>query len=243
LPDFSPSAYSHTGDQDLAYLARLLGDFGLTPVPPPELALRLVAERHRALLRLRSEIGASIEEQARWGESLSRLLRRWATWAHEIMYDGLLTNAGRARQASDPGGGAVYFGGQHGQRRTWKFKGVPPAEIEDALDTAFAWLRLDADDPVRAAVLFYADFVRIHPFYDANGRIGRLVVSVYLDVHGIHVEWAKIDERQSKFIKKLNECHKRHDQPHKLDSYRYFLVDFFRRHTLPHDAFYDPDAP
>lgn len=60
--------------------------------------------------------------------------------------------------------------------------------------------------PVLAAVRFYQKFVNVHPFYDANGRIGRLIATMYLADHNLVLSWSEFDSK-SKFIKKLNYTH------------------------------------
>ncbi len=66
---------------------------------------------------------------------------------------------------------------------------VPPpvSELPECLDAFERFLH--ADDPslpplIRAGLL-HVQFETIHPFLDGNGRIGRLLITLYLCVHGI----------------------------------------------------------
>ena len=70
-----------------------------------------------------------------------------------------------------------------------------PQEEDDRVHLA-ALMQDFPTNPVRDAVTFYQQFVCIHPFYDANGRIGRFITSLYLDYHGLHISWAGLSQNQ-----------------------------------------------
>lgn len=63
-----------------------------------------------------------------------------------------------------------------------------PAEIEQLLNNFLDYFHRDEpDDPdplVRMAILHY-QFESIHPFYDGNGRTGRILNLLYLVLHGL----------------------------------------------------------
>jgi fido (protein-threonine AMPylation protein) len=125
---------------------------------------------------------------------------------HKFIYEGLYTFAGKYRSKDDPHGGNIYFGHQHAQHRKPKFHGDHPALIEDGVLDAVLFLKKRTKDPLHNAVRFYQKFVNVHPFYDANGRIGRLIAAMYLADHKLVLSWSEFDSK-SKFIKKLNRCH------------------------------------
>lgn len=148
---------------------------------------------------------------------------------HRFIYDGLFTFAGKFRHKNDPHGGHIYYGHQHAQRRRPKFQGSPPEKIGSDIFDAAWFLKKDPKDPLYNAFRFYQKFVHVHPFYDANGRIGRLIATMYLADHNLVLSWSEFDSRK-KFLKKLNRCHLKPDE----ENFGY-LVDYLRPFILNMD--------
>jgi len=153
---------------------------------------------------------------------------------HEYLFSKILSNAGEFRKSSDPFEGKIGFGGSdYRVIAKFKYSGSPCNEIQNDLIKCFSLLKRKPEDPLAASVEFYRRFVKIHPFYDGNGRIGRLILSIYNLYQGIYIKWSEIEigGNKSNFIKKLNECHKREDQ---IIYYKYFeyLLSFFRKFVL-----------
>jgi Fic family protein len=67
-----------------------------------------------------------------------------------------------------------------------RFVPPPPGEMLEALDNLERYLYLDDELPplVRCALLHY-QFETIHPFNDGNGRVGRLLITLFLVWKGI----------------------------------------------------------
>lgn len=65
--------------------------------------------------------------------------------------------------------------------------------VQENMDTLVEAFKCSKDHPVVAAAKFHADFVKIHPFIDGNGRTGRLILNYMLMLSGylpiiIHIE-------------------------------------------------------
>ena len=216
----------------------LLGDFATDGWGPAraEEAFDLMADRYRALVSAYEAVAGIVDGAVDEGTPLPTACRGVLLFAHRRLFEGMMTNAGLFRQRDDPGGSGVHFGGVRGDRREWRFKGAPASDIDAEMDAAFAFLAdqrhvpggLDRarDDAAR----FYTELSRIHPFYDANGRTGRFVVSVYLHLHGWFVEWGRLNEKE--FIKRINNVNEK--QTAQTD-YEAFLLGFWSRHVVRTD--------
>ena len=56
----------------------------------------------------------------------------------------------------------------------------PPSEIASLLNTLVGYLASDLEDVVIRSLLGHLTFERIHPFFDGNGRVGRLLITATL---------------------------------------------------------------
>ncbi len=64
---------------------------------------------------------------------------------------------------------------------------VPPSPliVQASLDSWMRYLQTDHVDPLVQSAIMHAQFEIIHPFLDGNGRIGRLMIPLFLYVKGV----------------------------------------------------------
>ncbi|MBU0757442.1 MAG: Fic family protein [Nanoarchaeota archaeon] len=60
------------------------------------------------------------------------------------------------------------------------FKPTPAQFVRDDLNVLVSWYKASKLHPLVKSVLFHHKFENIHPFYDGNGRTGRLVLNLIL---------------------------------------------------------------
>jgi fido (protein-threonine AMPylation protein) len=147
---------------------------------------------------------------------------------HKYLFAKILSNAGEFRNQSEINFGFIGFGGPN--RRSLgnlKFNGSAPENIIINLINSFCYLEEKSSDPLRNGLLFYRKFVRTHPFYDANGRIGRLILKIYLRIFQLEIQWDKISN--DKLMKKMNECHLREEKIEEFEKYFCYLYNFMNK--------------
>ena len=65
------------------------------------------------------------------------------------------------------------------------FVPCPVEHLTDAMDAWERFIHSDEPDPLVQLAIVHAEFESIHPFLDGNGRIGRLIVPVFMVAKGI----------------------------------------------------------
>jgi fido (protein-threonine AMPylation protein) len=193
--------YQHDENAEIVYLGRLISDFGIQSDLRAEEAIKKIYSRFSELEKKRSNILKTINyTPSRYYQLCIKV--------HAFLYQDILNTAGKVRASSDPNFGNVYFGAIDQRTMKDKFIGTEPAFIKLELDEAFLILFDNKYTDYRErSIRFYAEFVAIHPFYDANGRIGRYIVDTYLQHHHYYVDWQSIYRTHNKFLRKLNYCH------------------------------------
>ena len=65
------------------------------------------------------------------------------------------------------------------------FVPCPVEHLADAMDAWERFIHSDEPDPLVQLAIVHAEFESIHPFLDGNGRIGRLIVPLYMVAKGL----------------------------------------------------------
>ena len=155
------------------------------------------------------------------------------TIIHQLLCQDIFSNGGEFRKCSDPNEGNVYFGpSKHRGIRIEEFIGCHPDKIKEKINRISVFIKKEDNNPILSVSKYYHNFVYIHPFYDLNGRIGRLLSSIYLGYHGLYIIWGAIESIEAKkrrFISLLNKCHRQLNKPsyeHKLNSLCKFWAQY-----------------
>ena len=89
---------------------------------------------------------------------------------------------------------------------------VPPApeHVPGLLENWIAFIRRTDIDPIVQAAVMHAQFEMIHPFVDGNGRMGRLLISLFLTEKGLLSKpcfymSAYLQEHREEYYKALRE--------------------------------------
>lgn len=194
------NSYKRDKNEEIENLKYLIESFGSNESLEATEVIKKLYIRYEKLENQRTTI---LQEQRQDGESYLLLCRK----IHLFLYADIINNAGKFRAKQDPKNGNVFFGGISCQTMRDKFSGTEPTLIESELLDAFSILLDNQFQPNERAIRFYAEFVAIHPFYDANGRIGRYITDIFLQSHNCYVDWNLLNKRHGKFLRKINFCH------------------------------------
>lgn len=194
------NSYQRDQNEEINNLSRLIEDFGCNQSLKATQAVKKLYARYDQLEKRRSNI---LQKDQQNPYEYFQLCKK----IHSFLYRDIISNAGNFRTIEDPDGGNVYFGGISCKTMRDKFTGTEPKLIESELQEAFSILFDDQFQPDEQSIRFYAEFVAIHPFYDANGRIGRYITDAFLQFHNCYVDWNLLNLRHGKFLRKLNFCH------------------------------------
>ncbi len=223
---------------ELSNIQDLLNTFPEKTNYSPDKALKIITTRYSQFNRFYPDI---IEHLKKHQDDFSAIFLSLPVTIHKFLCKDIFSNAGEFRKKSDPGKGMVYFGpSKHRGLRIEKYKGCVPEKIEAFLKSISNSLRPTDTNPVLSICIYYQKFVYMHPFYDLNGRIARLIASIYLGFHGKHIYWSAIENDpilKRRFITLLNNCHNqmgKPNYPYKVDT----LYRFWNKYTKPYKDFY-----
>lgn len=104
----------------------------------------------------------------------NRLLRE----THAVLMEGV---RGQEKYPGEFRRSQNWIGGQGSSLKTARYIPPSPEDMEIAMSDLEKYINADdgQDDLIRAALIHY-QFETIHPFLDGNGRIGRLLITLYL---------------------------------------------------------------
>ncbi|CAF2614448.1 unnamed protein product [Rotaria sp. Silwood2] len=117
------------------------------------------------------------------------------------------------------------------------FQFCPPSQVEQQLKLLFSSYEKYAQeniDPVVLAAWFHAEFIRIHPFVDGNGRVGRFLSSKILmdkDLLPLIVEKRK----KSEYIDCMDESIAQNNLTSLVNFIKreqYSLIEYVRKQTM-----------
>lgn len=197
-----------TDSHDRDHLAGLMREFPVTSPPNVDQALKLIHLRFGQLNAVQFAVALAPLNDTEFRDRICSLPLKM----HRYLFHGILSNAGLYRNYNDSDQGSIYFGPNQ------KFLGRNPSDIAAGVKDACSCLGRSDSDPLSCVIAFYQQFVLVHPFYDANGRIGRFITDIYLNYYGYHISWKRMHQNQ-KWLSKLNACHQRVGQ----DSYGQYL--------------------
>ena len=103
--------------------------------------------------------------------------------AHRIMTKDLIKESGVFRS----GNAGVYDG------EKLIHAGTPSSYIPEVMENLFTWLKESSLHPLIKACLFHYEFEFIHPFFDGNGRTGRLWHTLILSKWKPFFAWVPIE--------------------------------------------------
>lgn len=145
----------------------------------------------RALLRLTEQINESAQD-TRYDRALVESL-------HLQLFGGVRDHAGRMRDR-DYGEEHLTFGPNRSaaasevpERLTEHFSMV--ARLLDDLDKHRAHSDF-VEEVIQVAAYVHADFIRIHPFRDGNGRVSRLVMNLILRKYGLPLNAVNVPRQE-----------------------------------------------
>ena len=103
-----------------------------------------------------------------------RLLRE----THAVLMDGV---RGQEKYPGEFRRSQNWIGGQGSSLKTARYVPPAPEDMEQAMSDLEKYINSEdgQDELIRAALIHY-QFETIHPFLDGNGRIGRLLITLYL---------------------------------------------------------------
>jgi len=132
---------------------KMLLQEGITPKEKPLRDIKETENHKKAYIYMKQNLKEDINKRLILG-------------LHEILKKDVAEDAGKFR------GGQVYVG---------NFIPIKASMIESEINNVISWYKKNKKlHPLELAAIFHCDFERIHPFFDGNGRVGRLLLNFIL---------------------------------------------------------------
>lgn len=107
---------------------------------------------------------------------------------HRVLLSGLSTQRGANKQPGEYKTQQNFIGGGSRRIEDARFVPPPPRETELAMTALERYLNRPGEDgipPLIDTALMHYQFEAIHPFADGNGRVGRILIPIYLIQRGV----------------------------------------------------------
>ncbi|MBR1432603.1 MAG: Fic family protein [Ruminiclostridium sp.] len=106
------------------------------------------------------------------------LCNRLIKETHAVLMEGV---RGQERSPGEFRRSQNWIGGQGSTLRTARYIPPCPEDMDQAISDLEKYINSDDDnDPLVRAALLHYQFETIHPFLDGNGRVGRLLITLFL---------------------------------------------------------------
>jgi Fic family protein len=108
--------------------------------------------------------------------------------AHRVLLAGLSTQRGANKQPGEYKTQQNFIGGGSRRIEDARFVPPPPHETELAMAALERYLNRPDENEIPALIdtaLMHYQFETIHPFADGNGRVGRILIPIYLIQRGV----------------------------------------------------------
>ena len=132
------------------------------------------ARRHdiEEILNYREALRVATRDLTRRPFSLNLLLE-----LHRVLLDGV---RGQGKARGEFRRQQNYIGSLHAGRETIRFTPPEWSSLQGALDNWENYYHSDSPDPIVQLAVIHAQFEYLHPFLDGNGRLGRILVPIFL---------------------------------------------------------------
>lgn len=107
---------------------------------------------------------------------------------HRILLANVPSERGANKRPGEFKDQQNFIGGRNRQIESARFVPPPPHQTNDAMADLECYLnreKIGGIPPIVDAALFHYQFETIHPFADGNGRVGRILIPIYLMEKGI----------------------------------------------------------